>query len=385
MRCVACEMLQSGDWIVPRQQGEIYLSRPPLGNWLIALAGLARGQIDAVAVRLPSALATLLTSLVVYAYARTWLGRLGALVAGVSFLTTVIVTDLGRLGETEAVFTLLVSSALLVWHAGYQRGWPPAASWTAGYALAALAGLAKGPQGPVYFAAPVFIFLALRRDWRYLLGRGHVVGILAFAVVLGAWQIPYALRTDWASVRGIWLSNAAERFADGRWHVVARHLAVYPVELFACLLPWSLPLLYLANRRFWRSLTDVRPMVDFALVAIVVCFPSVWFAGGAKLRYFMPLFPLFAVLTGLVVERCWRLDPRESPRRAWNQFLAALTLVAAGAGTCIVAASWLPIGRLATLAQPRAFAAIYGLVALATAGLLWAARRERGTGSRPPP
>ena len=52
---VAYEMLESGDWIVPRQQGEVYLSRPPLGNWLIALVGIIRGQIDLVAVRLPSA------------------------------------------------------------------------------------------------------------------------------------------------------------------------------------------------------------------------------------------------------------------------------------------------------------------------------------------
>ena len=51
---VAREMIRTGDWVVPRQQGEPFLSRPPLGNWLIAACALARGQLDVWAVRLPT-------------------------------------------------------------------------------------------------------------------------------------------------------------------------------------------------------------------------------------------------------------------------------------------------------------------------------------------
>ena len=56
---VAMEMLRSGDWIVPDLQGEIYFdsNRPPLQQWLIAALGSWRGDVDAVAVRLPSVLA----------------------------------------------------------------------------------------------------------------------------------------------------------------------------------------------------------------------------------------------------------------------------------------------------------------------------------------
>ena len=245
--------------------------------------------------------------------------------------------------------------------------------------LAALAGLTKGPQGPVYFVAPAIVYLISRRDWRFLFSRWHACGILAFAAVLGVWQVPFALATDWQSVRGIWMANAAERFADDRPTALVRHLLTYPIELFCCLLPWSLPLLYLANRPFWRSLSDMRPWILFSLLAIGVCLPSVWFASGAKGRYFMPLFPCFAVLVGVVAERCWRLSPAEAPRRAWNQFLAALAVLAAAAGLCIVAASWIPRGPLIHAAQPPLFAAVYGLVALSAAYWLFAARREGGS------
>ena len=57
---VAREMLWSGNWVVPCQQGEPFLSRPPLQSWLIAGATLVRGSMDAVAVRLPAVTATLL-------------------------------------------------------------------------------------------------------------------------------------------------------------------------------------------------------------------------------------------------------------------------------------------------------------------------------------
>src|SRR5687768_2065327 len=41
---VASEMAATGDWIVPRQQGEPFFSRPPLGSWLIAVSAMIRGE-----------------------------------------------------------------------------------------------------------------------------------------------------------------------------------------------------------------------------------------------------------------------------------------------------------------------------------------------------
>jgi 4-amino-4-deoxy-L-arabinose transferase-like glycosyltransferase len=163
---VAMEMMDTGDWIVPRQQGQWYFSRPPLQNWIIAGFGLARGEVDVAAIRLPSALAILVTALLIYGYGRTFLSRFGAFAAGAVFITAGQVLQIGNLGETEAIFTLLVSASLLVWHWGYVRSWPPAWFWIAGGTLAALGALAKGLQAPAYFFGTVGVFLVVRRDWR---------------------------------------------------------------------------------------------------------------------------------------------------------------------------------------------------------------------------
>ncbi len=84
---IAFEMAQSGDWIVPREQGEPFRIRPPLQNWAIAASCFALGSWNEWAVRFPSVVATLLTALVIYGYARVGLSRLGAFASAAAFAT----------------------------------------------------------------------------------------------------------------------------------------------------------------------------------------------------------------------------------------------------------------------------------------------------------
>ena len=112
---VAREMITSGDWIVPRQQGLPFLSRPPVQNWAIALMALVRGKVDFVAIRFPSVVALLLTTALIYAYGRTFLSRFGALWAAAAYPTMGLVLQFGWLGETESLYTLVVAGSLMVW------------------------------------------------------------------------------------------------------------------------------------------------------------------------------------------------------------------------------------------------------------------------------
>src|SRR5262249_52462826 len=59
----AREMLATGDWVVPRQQGRVFPERPPMTMWTMAAVGWFRGDVDAIAIRLPSVIAVVLTSL----------------------------------------------------------------------------------------------------------------------------------------------------------------------------------------------------------------------------------------------------------------------------------------------------------------------------------
>jgi 4-amino-4-deoxy-L-arabinose transferase-like glycosyltransferase len=370
---VAWEIVQTGDWIVPRQQGAPFLSRPPVGSWPIAWLTAATGDLSLVAVRLPSVLATVLTTLLVYTYSRQFLSRLGALSSGLAYSTFAQVLQLGRVAETEALFTLLVSAALLSWHHGYSRRWPAWRMWCVTYALAAVAALVKSMQAPVYLCGAVGMYLVWRRDWRTLVSRAHLAGIAAFFAILAAWQVPFYQRLGWDAVRQVWSSDVGLRLADVSPTIIVRHLATYPWQVLACLLPWSLLLPAYAWTQFRRAIGAAAPMVEFLTIAWLVALPTCWLVPNAKPRYLMPLYPLAAPLVGLVVERVFesRAATGSMVRLGWQIFVSAAMGTMLLGGAAVVAASWAAHKALADLAQPRWFALVYMAAALVAIAMLF--------------
>jgi 4-amino-4-deoxy-L-arabinose transferase-like glycosyltransferase len=364
----AREMLESGVWIVPRQQGHVFAERPPLTIWVIAIVGALRGSVDPIAVRLPSVVAIVLTSLLIYVYARASLSRFAAWSAALSYATMAQVLQIGRMGESEAVFTLLVAASLLLWHLAYIKRWPTLAAWSLGFGFAAAAALVKGPQAPIYFVAITAVYLLLKRDWRYLFSWQAVVGAAAFVAIIAAWQIPFYQAAGWQATSSTWMGLTQDRV---RLAGLAQHVITFPLETFACLLPWSPILIALASRKTRALVREHAEVVTFLLTSLAVAYPTVWIAAGGRGRYFMPLYPCAAVLIGIVLDRCTLSARSEYSRRAWHQFLLLC-------GTLIIA-SGLAIGCIAALrgqssqllSQPRSFGIGYSLLALLAGGLLW--------------
>ena len=370
----ATQMIETGDWIVTRQQGEVFPERPPMSSWAMAICGLLRGGVDDLAVRIPSVLAILLTTWCIYAYSRAFLSRVGSMASSLVYATMGQVLQLGRMGESEALFTLFVSASMLGWHTGYVRRWPQVSVWILGYSLAALAALVKGPQAPAYFMAVTWAFLAINRKWRWVVGLPHLAGICVFLILVGAWQIPFLLATDSTSAAATWMGLAGDRFL---LNGMLTHLVVFPFDIFCCLLPWSPLLLLLLYPSVRQSLLDYRTgsMVVFLTCSLVVTFPTVWFASLGEPRYLMPLYPGMAVLIGLIIERC--IHARELSRlwEAWQTTLIGFAITAAIIGTIILCSTFLPWHGLSRIRQPTVFSLFFALAAVITAtALVWAHR-----------
>lgn len=334
---IAWEMVHSGDWLVPRVQGLPRLSRPPMQYWVVAMVGEIRGRVDAVAVRLPSVLATLLTVLLVYAYGRCWMSRTGAFTAGAMYATFAQVLQLGRLGETEAIFTLLLSAALLVWHMGVLLRWNHWPLWTVAYALAAAATLTKGPQAPVYFVGGIGLFLLLTRNWRWAVSWSHAAGIGVFLAIVGAWQIPFSMALGQQKVSYVYLSEVAKRFENTHWATIASHLTLFPFEIVVgCLFPWSILLLAYGHRGFRERIQGARLPLLYLVGCIAIAFPSVWIPPEARTRYFMPLFPCFALLCGYVIEQGAQTAGAGLPR--WLSFWKTRPQTCVAALACLIGA-----------------------------------------------
>jgi 4-amino-4-deoxy-L-arabinose transferase-like glycosyltransferase len=372
---IAFEMVQSGDWIVPREQGEPFRIRPPFQNWTIAASCVVLGSWNEWAVRFPSVVATLLTTLVIYGYARVLMSRLGAFAGAAAFATMADIFKMGLYAETEALFIFQVSASLLVWHWGLLRRWPDSLTFGAGYGLMALGMLTKGIQAPAYFIGAIGAYLVLSGQWRRLFCRGHLVGLLAGAAVLLTWIIPYALLMGWPAVHAAWFGDPAvgnsSRIQNWQLGDVAMHLVTYPLEITAGMLPWSLMLLLYLRRDFRQTIGAARAQVFFLSVCLGVALPTCWIPPGGQPRFIAPLIPAFAVLIGLAIQRCAEALADSPLRAAWRRYLLVLMPIVVGTPLAIVtlAIFGAPHPLLEPWVEPPfaalAYAVAFGLLAVA--------------------
>jgi len=369
---VAREMLASGDFVVPREQGEVFANRPPLTNWLLAGFMSLTGRQDAWTVRFPSLLATLGTSLLIYVCGRSFLSRFGAMVGACAFATMGQVLQLGRHAESEPILTLFVAASLLGWLAFYLTDRSPLHTWLIGYGFAALAGLAKGPQGPVYFLGATWLFL-LVNDRRYLLSRGHVAGIALFLAIIGVWQVPLMRAVGFDDAWRIWSSEAGRRLTEstsaGRAVV---HALRFPWEVLGCMLPWSGLLLGYFDKTLRSKIPPFRRPVSYLAIASIVGLVPLLLTSQARGRYFMPLAPCTALLAALVVELSVGSAPVRRAAKAWPIFIGVCGAAAPAAAVFVVAASTVPHWSSGPYAQTWSTATFFALAAAATA---WVCRK----------
>lgn len=319
---IAREMIQSGDWVVPTTQGKARLSRPPLQNWLIAITSFARGELDWFAIRFPSAVATALSLLGLYACSRRIMSRGGAVVATVSLGTMAQVLELGGLGETEAIFMLFVAGSLLIWITNWNER--PLVAWVGGYGCMSLALLTKGLQAPIYFLTPLLLFLIWKRELKQLTTWSHWAGLLVAICPIAIWQGLFFQRAGLDASIDIYWSNVTSRFVEDHDDQFWKHLAIFPIQVLAVTLPWGPIALS------WVSVRDglnrrQRDVAVFLTLAIVVAFITVWLPAAGRARYLMPIFPALAMLGGLSVQE-W-LRRQSGYANAWKNYQRTLLAV----------------------------------------------------------
>ncbi len=373
---IAQEMVRTGDWIVPRLQGEAFHSRPPLQSWAMAVSLVLHGGASPWSVRLPGVLAVFLTCLLLYVHARRFLGPLGAFSAAAAFATMVQLLEIGRLAETESLFSFFICAALLTWHRGITSGWPDWRTWMCAYAIAGLAALTKGTQAPVYLGTTSAVYLFWTGEWRRFFSMGHVLGLLTFSLVFGSWFAAYSWQLGWEFAWKTLMNDTAGCFFDtSRWATYLRHLLIYPCWVFTCMMPWSIFLFGYVRRDLRTQLGAALTLVQFTAIACIVAFPTCWLVPNANARYWIPLYPCVALLVGVVLERGMLADQGSVLRRrlVWMRTAVGILLVASP--LLVVFARSLPFSFRPLDAQPMGHLSLF-LAAVLVAGVLNLAYRR---------
>ncbi len=339
----AHQMVESGEWLVPRLYGRVYLRKPPGHYWVLALAESVGGAREWVW-RLPSALAHAGLGALLAGFAARWFSGRAGLAAALAFGATVALWSQARSADIDALNTFCTAGAALVMLD--LAFWPGARAVriAAGGLLAGLAFLAKGPAGLPVLGA-VFAALVLLR-WRAPspAARPRLVAPL-LCLALGA-----AAFGAWAGSLASAVSNLAGQLSgvdEVAGRVTAtdlftlRRAAVAPFEV----LLYDLPLVIGLPLAGWVVRSPVFGDRERALVrALAVAFGLALLFGLAALmsrpRYHYPALPLLVPLVGVVAAAWERGALSDAFRRRLAVALAALGPVLAGVFAVYAAGAW---------------------------------------------
>jgi len=321
---IAKNMLLTGDWVTPIFNGEAFLDKPPLFNWLTALSFLVFGTTE-FAARLPAALAGLGTVLVTYGLARRLYGKATGFIAGIVLATSLEMIIVSRIVQYDAPFIFFSTLAMYFYVRSTEDAENSRASVLLFYGAAGLAALTKGPIGLFIPLVVIGAHSLITRRRRYISQFVSPLGLLTFAAVV----VPWYVLMERANPGYLYYFAVHQHFANligGSGIMQPRHAEPFyyfvPV-LFAGLLPWSL----LLPQAIARAMTKDRSAEALFLVCWVACIFLGFSIAASKLStYILPMFPGAAIL----VARYWQesmWEPLKDARRGLLLGCAALTLV----------------------------------------------------------
>src|SRR5262245_9418360 len=151
----AREMRERDNWVIPTFNYQLRVDKPALLYWL-QIAAYEQFGVNEFSARLPSALAALLTLLLVYELGRHMFGAAAGLLAGVVLASSALFCGSAHFANPDALLNAFTVLTLLLLWVGFASG---RGLFVAAGASAGLAMLAKGPVGLVLPGAVVVLFL----------------------------------------------------------------------------------------------------------------------------------------------------------------------------------------------------------------------------------
>ncbi len=302
-------MAETGDWLTPRVNGLPRYDKPPLVYWLMGLGYALPGQpiwdpLGTWAARLPSALSSvalmlLLSDTLLRLPQRKEGQAITAVTAALAFALSPLVLLWSRIAVSDALFSALLSAALLLFwrrYAGQGRWWLP-------WVVLGLAVLTKGPVAVVLAALSTALFATLQRDWPRLWSQLRPWrGLALTAAVALPWYLLELLvegKPYWDSFFGY---HNLQRFTG----VVNNHLQPWwfflPVLVVA-----SLPFTPLLLAGLWDGLRRKAPVPEQSLQRFAACWllaVLLFFTSAAtKLpSYWIPATPAAGLLIALAAQ-----------------------------------------------------------------------------------
>lgn len=320
---VTREMIESGDLLTPRLGGQPFFHKPPMIFWTQAICVRLLG-LNEFALRLPSAIASLLWAALLYLFIRRFLNARTAWFAVFFLVTALQVNLIAKAALADAWLNLFISAALFAFFAHAQ-------SRQRLFLLAAYAGMGLGfmTKGPIAVVIPMTVVLAWyasRRQWRGCLAVClQPLGWLIFLLITVPWYVALYQKYGPAFFQEIFLVHNVGRFVkpmEGH----SGPLFYYIPVILAGLVPFTSLLFYAARqvRQLWQA-----DLTRFLLIWFAFVFVFFSLAGTKLHHYIVYGYVPLLIFMAAQVDRCrngWLLA---LPLLLFTLLLQAVPLIAA--------------------------------------------------------
>lgn len=329
---VAREMLLSGDFVTPRNNGIVFLDKPALYYWLQA-AAMALLGVEVWTVRLVPALFAALGCLVTFIALRRLYSRRAAWLAVLALACQPLYFLSSQYADMNMEVGVWIAASLFGFLLADESEGAQRQRWLVfTYLCAAAAFLTKGLIGVVFPLMIVGAWVALLGRWREVPRYGLVWGLLLIAAINLPW---YTLvqRANPEFLHYFFVYQQFDRFAESGFNN-AQPWWYYPAIIAGGLLPWSLLLpgasVYLWRR--WRAEGGAGRRHLFLLLWpwLIVIFFSI---PESKISsYLLPAIPALAATLGVYMDELLR-------RRVKPRLLRVMPYLPIGVGTLALVAT----------------------------------------------
>ncbi len=323
---IAQEMVDRGDYFIPRINGEPFRDKPFLYSAAQAISLRTFGMHEA-AVRAPGALFALLTAITTVLLARRLFDEETALYAALASLTIVMPIVLTQCPAHDVALVPWINLIVLsFWEQERATSAKSRWLWVAAMAISiAFAFLTKGLIGVAVVGTGLGLYALVTRSISPSLVVRMTVALVAGAVLASPWYL------------------AMESVSPGylKYYFLERHLLGYITEgqehsdttwfyYVGPVIGGSMPWFLFATAAFLQSRLDACKR-SFRPELLLAC----WFVGGfvfltaagsRLITYSLPLFPPIAILGGLCFRRYFHSELANFPRR---MFVGGFSAVAA--------------------------------------------------------
>ncbi len=242
------EMLQRSDYIIPWFNGQYRFDKPVLIYWCQIASYRVLGD-NGFAARLPTALFTTATALLLVRWGRRIVDTQTAFIAATMFLTGLHLAIIGRIATAD--MAMIFFFTLAVW-SGWELTRPENPSrkkwWVIFYVALALGFLAKGPVAWLPLGG-LWLGCALRKDSFRLPWLQTGAGLVLTLALVGCWGIPALERTHgefWKVGMGEHVIHRSFGTLDSHgmkgWGGFFLTLPLYFLTFIISFLPWTLRL-----------------------------------------------------------------------------------------------------------------------------------------------